>query len=115
MMKRSFAACALAAVALGLTGAPTASAAADKASGCPTGSWVGPMTTLEVAVWWTATYGDGTPETIAWVDGYLQQRADKDGDLNVCYKVMTQDRLPEPAQVHNDGSVLIVDDRASAP
>lgn len=114
MTKRSFAAGALAAIALGLTGAPSASAAADKPSGCPAGEWVGPMTTLQVATWWNSMWGDGTPELTAQVDLYLQDRADLDDDLFVCYKLMAQDRLPDPAQVHNFGSVIITDDRASA-
>lgn len=113
-MKRSIAACALAAVAMGLAGATPASAAAAKPAGCPAGDWVGPQTTLEVAQWWSSTYGDGTAETTADVDAYLQQRADLDDDGLVCYKLIAQDRLPEPAQLHNDGSVIITDARSGA-
>ena len=113
MMKRSLA-CVLVTAALLATTAIPASAAAPKATGCPNGDWTGPATTVAAATWWSQTYGDGTPEQISWVDAYLQTRADKDADTYICYKLIPQDRLPDRAQLHNDGSVVFVDARSAA-
>lgn len=112
-MRRSMVAGALAALALGVTGAPPAAAAADKPAGCPSGDWQGPLSTLEVAVWLDATYGDGT-QTVDEINAWLQDRADLDDDGFVCLKVKPEDRLPEPAQVHSFDLVLVVDARSSA-
>jgi len=113
MIKRSIASV-LATAAILAGGSTTASAAAPKPPGCPAGEWVGPATTSEAATWWSTTFGDGTPGQIAGVDALLQARADKDGDSYICYKLIAQNRLPEPAQVHNDGSVVFVDARSAA-
>ena len=114
MMKRSMA-CVFATAALLAATALPASAAAPKPTGCPNGDWTGPVTTLEAATWWSTTFGDGgSPDQISWVDVYLQARADNDADSYICYKLLPQDRLPDPAQVHNDGSVIFVDARSTA-
>jgi hypothetical protein len=115
MMKRSLAACALTALALGVTGAASSAAApAAKPAGCPFGGWTGPQTTLQVATWNSHTYGDGTEADTALINADLQQRADRDGDGYVCYKVNAGDRLPEPAQEHFQDVVLVNDARSSA-